>query len=122
MQRVFRLNRHLPAWILHLLFLVTDALLWWRAGFHIRTFEPARDIAHIAPRPLLLIHGSADPIVSPNDALALYSLAGEGRALWLIPDAHHTTGHLVERTAYEERLRGFFASAFALPTKSKRTL
>ena len=55
---------------------VTDLLLWLRAGYHFLQVEPLRDINRIAPRPVLLIHGTTDSIVNPKDASLLYAAAG----------------------------------------------
>lgn len=45
--------------------------------------------ARISPRPLLLIHGTADEVVPLEDARLLYSSAGEPKELSLIEGADH---------------------------------
>jgi dipeptidyl aminopeptidase/acylaminoacyl peptidase len=59
----------------------------WLAGFKEAT--AIRDIAKIAPRPLLIIHGTQDDIVKVEDAQALFSAAGEPKKLVLIEGAGH---------------------------------
>ncbi len=49
--------------------------------------------ARIAPRPLLLIHGSADEVVPVSDAQLLYEAAGEPKELALVRDADHRFTH-----------------------------
>lgn len=49
---------------------------------------PARAAA-VSPRPLLVIHGSADAVVPPDDALAVYSRAGQPKELFIVPGADH---------------------------------
>ena len=53
-------------------------------------FEPARYVAAIAPRPLLMVNGVDDPQMPASAVLSLYAAAGEPRSLvWL------RTGHLM---------------------------
>lgn len=96
---------HLPsapfAWL-------ADYLLGWRAGYHFRQVEPLRDIAHIAPRPILIIHGGKDSIVDPHDAPLLYAAAQEPKELWIEPEADHCGAYFVDRPAYVQRVVAFF--------------
>jgi dipeptidyl aminopeptidase/acylaminoacyl peptidase len=46
-------------------------------------------VAGIAPRPLLLVHGSADETVPVNDARRLYGEAGEPKQLVILEGAGH---------------------------------
>ena len=50
----------------------------------------AQDVAKLAPRPLLLIHGLDDIRLSPDCSRHLYSLAGEPKRLVLLPGARHS--------------------------------
>ena len=43
----------------------------------------------IPPRPLLILHGDRDEVVTPSDAEALYNAAGDPRELHLLPQADH---------------------------------
>lgn len=45
--------------------------------------------ARIAPRPLLLIHGTADEVVPITDAQLLFNAAGDPKKLALVKDADH---------------------------------
>jgi len=87
---------------------VTDALLWWRAGYHLKQVEPLRDIACLAPRPILLIHGLRDSVVDPRDAPLLYNAAGEPKELWLLPNAEHCGSYFEDRVAYARKVSAFF--------------
>lgn len=87
---------------------ITDALLWWRAGYHFNQVEPLRDIRRIAPRPILLIHGLRDSIVDPQDAPLLYDAAGEPKELWLLPNAEHCGAYFEDRALYMQRVSTFF--------------
>ncbi|HWE60885.1 MAG TPA: alpha/beta fold hydrolase, partial [Chloroflexota bacterium] len=68
---------------------LADQLLHWRAGYHFRDVEPWREIGHIAPRPLLLVHGLADLVIDAADSQLLYEAAGEPKELWLVPGVGH---------------------------------
>lgn len=87
---------------------LADYLLGWRAGYHFRQVEPLRDIAQIAPRPILLIHGGKDTIVDPHDAPLLYAAAQEPKELWIVPEANHCGAYFVNRPLYVQRVLTFF--------------
>jgi uncharacterized protein len=87
---------------------ITDALLWWRAGYHFKQVEPLRDIDRITPRPILLIHGLQDSVVNPQDALLLYDAAGEPKELWLLPNIDHCGAYFEDRVEYVQRVSTFF--------------
>lgn len=97
---------------LHLPFIIfdwtTDLVLWLRAGYRFNQVEPLRDIARIAPRPILLIQGLKDTIVNPHDATLLYEAASNPKELWLVPEAEHCGAYFVDRAAYIARLISFF--------------
>jgi alpha-beta hydrolase superfamily lysophospholipase len=52
-------------------------------------FRPEVDIARIAPRPLLLVHGTADRLVPPDESRHLFDAAREPRQLELLPGVGH---------------------------------
>ena len=53
-------------------------------------FEPARYVAAIAPRPLLMVNGVDDPQMPASAVRSLYAAAGEPKSIvWL------RTGHLM---------------------------
>lgn len=97
---------------LHLPFIIfdwtTDLLLWLRAGYHFNQVEPLRDIARLAPRPILIIHGLKDTIVDPKDATLLYEAAGDPKELWLLPDAEHCGAYFEDRAVYVNKMVEFF--------------
>jgi fermentation-respiration switch protein FrsA (DUF1100 family) len=59
----------------------------WLDGF--RRVSPEKDVAGIAPRPLLLVHGSQDELVPVGHARRLYEVAGEPKQLIIIDGAGH---------------------------------
>jgi len=59
----------------------------WLNG--LRLVSPIKYVAGIAPRPLLLVHGSQDEIVEVSDAYRLYAQAGEPKHIIIIDGAGH---------------------------------
>jgi len=59
----------------------------WLNG--IRLVSPIKYVARIAPRPLLLVHGSRDETVEISHAYKLYDEAGEPKQLIIIDGAEH---------------------------------
>jgi len=51
--------------------------------------DGAQNVAQLAPRPLLLIHGTADAILSDESSKLIFERAGEPKTLKLFPDADH---------------------------------
>ncbi|MEE9608004.1 MAG: alpha/beta fold hydrolase [Myxococcota bacterium] len=93
--------------------LVRDAAVW-RIGATGEP-EPIDVVAAISPRPLLLMHGTADRIIPPAHSEQLYARAREPKALWLARDARH--GMLFDRHPgeYRERLLAFLARWLGQP-------
>ena len=59
----------------------------WFNGF--RSIQPVDYIAGVAPRPLLLVHGSNDETVDVSHAHRLYAKAGEPKELEIVDGAGH---------------------------------
>jgi len=59
----------------------------WFGGF--RLISPIKYVAEIAPRPLLLVHGSEDDVVEVSHAHRLYGKAGEPKQIIIIAGAGH---------------------------------
>jgi fermentation-respiration switch protein FrsA (DUF1100 family) len=59
----------------------------WLDGFQL--VSPAKHIANIAPRPLLLVHGNRDDVVPTSQARRLYEIAREPKQLVIIDGAGH---------------------------------
>ncbi|QHS10612.1 alpha/beta hydrolase [Sinimarinibacterium sp. NLF-5-8] len=59
-------------------------------------------IAQLAPTPLLLIHGTRDPVIADTHAQRLYARAAPPKTLWLLPD----TGHIqaLRQLSVQQRL------------------
>jgi fermentation-respiration switch protein FrsA (DUF1100 family) len=70
-------------------------------------------IGKIAPRPVLVIAGTADDIVPPAQSRELFDAAREPKSWWMVNGATH--GHYADAVgpSYEERLVSFFDEALA---------
>jgi fermentation-respiration switch protein FrsA (DUF1100 family) len=70
--------------------------------------EPIEEVAKIAPRAVLFVHGLLDETCAPRDSIRLYGAAGEPKELWLLEGAGHCDAYFLDRQAYCERVRAFF--------------
>lgn len=88
------------------------ALAWWVPPILMSdTYNPIDDIARIAPRPVFIMHGTADRVVDPAMAQRLHDAAGEPKALWLVEDADHYGPMEEHAEEAHRRLLHFFESA-----------
>ncbi len=79
------------------------------AGLDIGLVRPVDDIARIAPRPVLIIHGRQDELVPVESAMSLYAAAGEPKQLYIIEGAGHYPLIESEPQVFRDTLVGFFA-------------
>jgi uncharacterized protein len=78
-------------------------------GTAIGTISPLHVIGRIAPRPILIIHGTRDRVIDVDDARQLYRAAGPPKTLWLIEGAGHSeTRRLATAAHWDARVSGFF--------------
>jgi fermentation-respiration switch protein FrsA (DUF1100 family) len=80
----------------------------WRLGVRLSSADPLRWVRHIAPRPVLFIHGDGDPYVTVAEVEALYAAAGEPKELWRVPEAGHRQVDQCRPAEYRQRVIGFF--------------
>lgn len=89
----------------------TDAVNRWRYQYPLSAVRPVDMVRQIAPRPLLLIHGSADPLVPVEQARQLYDAAGDPKELWIVKDGRHCGAYFADREGYISRVTQFFSKA-----------
>lgn len=70
--------------------------------------QPVDVVAKIAPRPLLILHGTEDEVVHFSQSEKLFAAAAEPKSLWLAPDARHTQVYDVHPEEYTARVLAFF--------------
>lgn len=90
---------------------LADTFLQRRAGYRHRDVRPVAEVAAIAPRPLLIIHGTADRTIPVEHAYRVYEAAGEPKELWLGEGADHCGTYFLDRPAYCTRVTEFFERA-----------
>lgn len=89
------------------------ALAAWRLGGD--DPAPIDVVGRIAPRPLLLMHGSADRVIPAEHSRRLLARSGQPSELWLAPGAGHAA--LINRhpDEYRKRVLGFLARSIGAP-------
>ncbi len=98
-----RLPRLVQHWFLYLLERET--------GLRLRDLRPETEIGAIAPRPVFIIHGGADQLVSHQSALRLYAAAAPPKRLWIEPGMKHTELRHRQPERYWTEVVGFFDAA-----------
>lgn len=92
---------------------VANRMLPYVAGYRAEDVAPLQEIADIAPRPVLLIHGREDTAIPVDHTRRLYDAAGEPKELWLVDGAEHCGAYFVDRPGYCARLASFFERSLA---------
>jgi uncharacterized protein len=83
-------------------------LAWWVPLLMSGSFNPIDFIRRIAPRPVLLMHGTADTICPAVMARRLHTAAGDPKELWLIDGANHYQAMQEMPEQTHSRLLAFF--------------
>lgn len=91
-----------------MLVLAADELVHRRHGYRFSRARPVDAVARLAPRPVLIIHGSTDTVVPAEHARQLHAAAGEPRTLWIVEGAEHCGAYFADRVEYCRRVVGFF--------------
>lgn len=87
---------------------LADLLNRVRYGYGYDAVQPLDAAASIAPRPLLLIHGDADPVIPVEHSRQIFAAAGEPKELWIAPGAGHCGAYFQDRPFYVARVNAFF--------------
>jgi uncharacterized protein len=85
----------------------------WRTGIDFDELKPARVLERIAPRPLLIIHGTADDAVLPADSDENFAAAREPKELWRVEGAVHGATIEPGGPTSSRRVVEFFRKALA---------
>ncbi len=80
----------------------------WRTYGKSGTPHPIDVVGRIAPRPLLIMHGTADSVIHYTQSERLFAAAREPKSLWIAPDAEHTQIYDVHPGEYTRRVLAFF--------------
>lgn len=88
----------------------TELIDRWIDHRDVTTIVPADQIARIAPRPVMIVHGAIDGLIPVQDAYDL-AAADPLAAIWIVPQAVHAGAYQVKPDAYVNRVSDFFSSA-----------
>ena len=69
---------------------------------------PLSVIADIAPRPVMIVHGTADQVVGIEHGRELYDAAAEPKSYWEIPDGRHTRSYQADTEKSTRLISEFF--------------
>ena len=86
-------------------------ILFWmerEIGVDSKTIDAKRWIATISPRPVLLMQGGADVVVSPESGAKLFEAAREPKELWFDPEVGHAEFLKKRPAEFERRVAEFF--------------
>jgi fermentation-respiration switch protein FrsA (DUF1100 family) len=77
-------------------------------GIKMEEIDTTRWIPLISPRPVFLMQGGKDTVISANSGQRLYDAAGEPRELWFDPKLGHVEFDTQRAHEYEMRVSAFF--------------
>lgn len=95
---------------------ISDYFLYRMAGYRSSDMEPVRWVAQLAPRPLLVIHGTHDTSIPVEQSVKVYEAAREPKELWIGEGAEHCGTYFLDRAAYCQRVSSFFDAALGALT------
>jgi uncharacterized protein len=78
------------------------------AGFRTAEIDAKQWIRQLSPRPVLLMQGGADVVISKTSGQLLYDAAGEPKELWYDPEVTHAHFDTERPAEYERRVVAFF--------------
>lgn len=84
-------------------------------GVRVTDVDATRSIGRISPRPILLMQGGADEVISIDSGRRLYEAAGEPRTLWFDERVGHARFDTALPGAYERRVLELFTGAAVRP-------
>jgi fermentation-respiration switch protein FrsA (DUF1100 family) len=86
-------------------------LVFWaerETGFKAEDVDATKWIAQISPRPVFLMQGGKDVVISADSGQRLYDAAGEPKELWYDPELGHVGFDKERAVEYEKRVSEFF--------------
>ena len=86
-------------------------IVFWaerETGFKTEDIDTTKWIAQISPRPVFLMQGGADVVISADSGQRLYDAAGEPKELWFDPELGHVKFDTERAEEFERRVVEFF--------------
>jgi len=87
---------------------VTVKIVEWRTGYKVNDIRPVDVVSRISPRPIFIIHGTADKDVRPPNGQRLFDAALNPRQIWWAQGAHHVEARALYPAEYAQRVVQFF--------------
>jgi pimeloyl-ACP methyl ester carboxylesterase len=72
-------------------------------------FNPVEAAPKISPRPLFVVGGEYDRLMTPEDVKKVFDAAREPKQLWMVPGAWHAKCREAAGMEYDTRVIGFFS-------------
>ncbi len=76
-------------------------------GYDPSTSRPVDEMGRIAPRPVLIIHGTGDQLIPISDADQLKAALPSAET-WIVPDVDHAGAYTRDPQAYDQKVIEFF--------------
>ncbi|WP_211336589.1 alpha/beta hydrolase [Luteococcus japonicus] len=86
---------------------LVDVVTGLRYGYRFRDVQPVDVVQEIAPRPLLIVHGTQDHVIPVEHAHRLADAAGDGCELRIVDGVDHCGAYFADRPGYIERAADF---------------
>ncbi len=86
-------------------------IVYWaekETGYKLEDIDATKWIAKISPRPVFLMQGGADVVISADSGQRLYDAAGEPKELWFEPGIGHVDFDSDMPAEFENRVSRFF--------------
>jgi dipeptidyl aminopeptidase/acylaminoacyl peptidase len=86
-------------------------IVFWaerETGFKTEDIDATKWIAQLSPRPVFLMQGGADVVISADSGQRLYDAAGEPKELWFDPELGHVKFDTERAEEFERRVSEFF--------------
>jgi len=87
---------------------ITVKIAEWRAGADVNHVQPVKVIGSISPRPIFIIHGTADTLVPPQNSERNFAAARQPKEIWWVPGAGHVEARTLDPNDYQLRVIQFF--------------
>jgi fermentation-respiration switch protein FrsA (DUF1100 family) len=84
-------------------------------GFRASDIDAKKWIGQLAPRPVLLMQGGADIVISTSSGQRLYDAARGPKELWFDPSVGHATFDTARPEEYERRVAAFYDKYLVTP-------
>jgi len=85
----------------------------WELGGSVGELDAKKWIANISPRPVLLLQGGADQVVSPESGARLFEAAREPKELWYDAGVGHAEFLKKRPAEFEQRITKFYDTHLA---------